>query len=230
MKKIISVAAAASIAFVASPAFAQDEAAFAGPYVGVTLGASSLDANFVDGYENFALGSANDSKTGLVYGVTAGYNLPVGSNGLIGVEADFNGNTARVRRDFNDWESHIRQSNPWFATVRARAGLTTGNALFYATGGLAIVRNNNKAFYYNDAPCGTYTYGEEVCKATTDVGLAFGAGAEIALNANVSVKGEYLHVNSGTQRHVATDANNDYDYVSFTNKQDIARVGFNYKF
>ncbi len=224
MKKLIAVVAASSAALVASSAFAHEGGAFAGPYVGVTVGASSLDANFVDGDEYYTYGSANQAKTGVVYGVTAGYNAAVGSNGVLGLEADFNGNTTRVRHDFNDWDSYLRQSNPWFATVRARAGLTTGNALFYATGGIAIVRNNNKA--YDDAACGENSY--DVCSASTNVGLAVGAGAEIALNDKVSVKGEYLRINSGTQNYQI--GSSDYEYVSFTNKQDIARVGFNYKF
>lgn len=229
MKNIFAVAAASVAALAASSASAQDGAVFAGPYVGVTVGASSLDANFVDGDEYYTYGSVNKTKTGLVYGVTAGYNLPVGSNAVVGVEADFNGNTTRINHDFNDWESHLRQSNPWFATVRARAGMTTGNAMFYATAGLAVVRNNNKVWEYEGAGYGCGYYDYEVCKATTNVGLAVGAGAEIALNDKVSVKGEYLHIDSGTQTYRAPGGD-DYEYVSFTNKQNIARVGFNYKF
>ncbi len=73
--KTVIFAAAAAAAF-SAPAFAQDAAPFTGPRAGVTVGYDSLG-----------------DEEGVSYGVTAGYDLPVGQNFTFGPEVSFGDST-----------------------------------------------------------------------------------------------------------------------------------------
>ena len=73
-------------------------------------------------------------------------------------------------------------SNPWFGTLRARAGFATNNLLFYGTVGLAYGTLTAK-----DPPTG-------VSESRTSAGWAAGAGVEVALMANWTARAEYLYV------------------------------------
>jgi outer membrane immunogenic protein len=62
----------------------------------------------------------------------------------------------------------------WFSTLRGRFGLPSGNFLLYATGGLAVGGHHK-----------------------THVGWTAGAGVELALNHELSVRLEYLYADFG---------------------------------
>ena len=59
-----------------------------------------------------------------------GYNWQSGQ-WVLGIEADIQGSGA------NDTFAAYKFSNPWFGTVRGRAGYAMNNVLLYVTGGLA---------------------------------------------------------------------------------------------
>src|SRR5258705_5911203 len=93
---------------------------WAGPYLGGNLG--------------YAWGSVanNPAKpSGFVGGVQAGYNWRNGS-WVFGIEGDIQATGAE--ETFAPWKF----SNPWFGTVRGRAGYLFDNVLFFGTGGLAF--------------------------------------------------------------------------------------------
>ena len=93
---------------------------WAGPYLGGNLG--------------YAWGSVDNNPTkpsGFSGGVQAGYNWQNGS-WVFGLEGDIQATGAEDT--FAPWKF----SNPWFGTVRGRAGYAFGNVLFYGTGGLAF--------------------------------------------------------------------------------------------
>src|SRR5262245_23555785 len=92
-----------------------------GPYVGANLG-----------YQWSSI-SANPTRPGgLLVGLQGGYNWQ-SQQFVFGIEADFQFSGADDR--FAPWKF----SNPWFGTLRGRAGfLLNNNTLFYATGGLAL--------------------------------------------------------------------------------------------
>ncbi|MFC0588915.1 outer membrane protein [Novosphingobium aquiterrae] len=227
MKKILASAAVLAVAFSSSAAFAQDAAAFEGVYVGVTAGGAQLDSTLTDGDEYFTYGAAQKSSGTLVYGATAGYNMAVGSNGILGLEADFSGSTGKNDIPDPDWESYLHQKVDWFSTVRARAGLATGNAMVYATGGVAFARNDNAA-YYDAAGCGNNQY--DVCVKETKTSLVFGGGVEYKLSEKLSMKAEYLHLDGATARYQIPTTTSSYENVVFKNNLNIARIGFNYNF
>ena len=90
-----------------------------GPYVGANLG--------------YQWGETTNNPTepsGIAGGLQAGYNFQSGQF-VFGGEADIQ--LSGAEDTFAPWKF----SNPWFGTVRGRAGVAMNNILFYATGGLA---------------------------------------------------------------------------------------------
>jgi outer membrane immunogenic protein len=168
---------ASSIALLAVAAFGNAYAAdanWAGPYVGVTLGATNYSMDAHDGDANLTYGNLTANKLGAVAGLTAGMNWQAGSF-VYGVEADVNLDTTGEARanGWNEWYS-ARAEKKWNASVRARAGFAVGNVLPYITGGIDFAKVERKVMYdYID--CGD-PGGSTNCGSTTKAALTLGAG------------------------------------------------------
>ena len=102
-------------------------------------------------------------------------------------------------------------SNPWFGTLRGRAGFATSNILIYATGGLAYggVRVKN-----------TVTGADE---SKLHPGWVIGAGMEVALTTNWSARAEYLYVDLSDRSYALTGTKNGVE-------SNVVRFGVNYRF
>jgi outer membrane immunogenic protein len=164
---------------------------WARPYLGVNLG--------------YAWGSVanNPAKpSGFVGGVQAGYNWQSGSF-VFGLEGDIQATAAE--ETFAPWKF----SNPWFGTVRGRAGYAFNNVLFFGTGGLAF------------GELRATTFG--LTESHTNAGWTLGAGAEMGLDRNWSAKIEYLYVDLANSNFVITGASNGYRF-------GLIRAGVNYRF
>jgi outer membrane immunogenic protein len=164
---------------------------WAGPYLGGNLG--------------YAWGSVANNPTkpsGFVGGVQAGYNWRNGS-WVFGIEGDIQATGAE--ETFAPWKF----SNPWFGTVRGRAGYLFDNVLFFGTGGLAFgeLRAN--------------TFG--VSESHTNAGWTLGAGAEMEFAPHWTAKIEYLYVDLANSNFVITGASNGYRF-------GLIRAGVNYHF
>ena len=90
---------------------------WAGPYLGGNLG-----------YDWGSVGNNPTKPSGFVGGIQGGYNWQTGP-WVFGVEGDLE--LTGADDTFAPWKF----SNPWFGTVRGRAGYAFSNILFYATGG-----------------------------------------------------------------------------------------------
>jgi outer membrane immunogenic protein len=164
---------------------------WAGPYLGGNLG--------------YAWGSVANNPTkpsGFVGGVQAGYNW---QNGVwvFGLEGDIQATGAEDT--FAPWKF----SNPWFGTVRGRAGYTFNNVLFFGTGGLAFGELHATTF--------------GVTESHTNAGWTLGVGAEMGFAPNWSAKVEYLYVDLANSNFVITGASNGYRF-------GLIRAGVNYHF
>lgn len=151
--------------------------------------------------------------SGGVIGGTVGYNWQFGQ-AVIGAEGDI------------DWSGIKGTStvlclggcetrNKWLATARGRVGFAFDRFLPYFTGGLALGDINATPPIL---PGGSIT----------NIGWTVGAGLEVGLVSNVSVKAEYLYVdlgnfNCGLNCGLAPGGN-----VSFTTS--IFRAGANVRF
>jgi outer membrane immunogenic protein len=161
-----------------------------GPYVGANVG-----------YQWGSASGSGANPSGVMGGVQGGYNSQLGRF-VLGVETDLQAS------DANDMFAAWRFRNPWFGTLRGRAGYAMDNVLLYATVGLAygggMVETGGSA------------------EAHTHVGWAGGVGMEIGLTPDWSAKAEYLFVDLTDQR-----------YPLFGNtgfKSNIVRFGANRRF
>jgi outer membrane immunogenic protein len=162
-----------------------------GPYLGGNLG--------------YQWGNTTRNPTnpaGIAGGVQGGFNWQTGQF-VFGTEADI---TASAAEDtFAPWKF----SNPWFGTLRARAGFALNNILVYATGGFAFGSGHLQAFGATES----HLHG----------GWTAGAGLEVGLTRNWSARVEYLFVSLGDQSYALTGANNGFD-------SSVLRMGVNYRF
>lgn len=163
-----------------------------GPYLGGNLG-----------YEWGATSNNPTQPSGIAGGIQGGYNWQTGQF-VFGAEADIQLSAA------NDTFAPWKFSNPWFGTVRGRAGYAFRNLLLYGTAGLAF---------------GGLT-GESVGLITEshiNLGWAAGVGAEAGIYGNWSVKVEYLFVDLASSTFAITGASNGLS-------ANVLRAGVNYHF
>jgi outer membrane immunogenic protein len=162
---------------------------WAGPYIGGNLG--------------YAWGSVENNPTkpsGFAGGVQAGYNWQSGP-WVFGVEGDLQATGA------DDTFAPWKFSNPWFGTVRGRAGYAFSNIYLYGTGGLAFGELRAETFGLSD----------------TSAGWTVGAGAEFGLVQNWTAKIEYLYVDLSNSNFSITGVSNGYRF-------GLVRAGVNYHF
>jgi outer membrane immunogenic protein len=170
-----------------------------------------------------AVGIVNSGWGG---GVTAGANLQVGRNWLIGVEADIG--SLGGNRFFRDWDEIANMgSHPnWAATVRARTGFVTGPSLLYVTGGVAFV-NVTDSFGGNDAGA---TIIPATSSRTTQTGAVIGAGIETKLSRNWSAKTEYEYIDGGHHSFQSNVFGVTGTPTVFYHDYQVIKSGLNYRF
>ena len=164
---------------------------WAGPYIGGNLG--------------YAWGSVDNNPTkpsGVSGGIQGGYNWQSGPF-VFGVEGDIQ--ITGADDTFAPWKF----SNPWFGTVRGRAGYAFNNIYLYGTGGLAFGELRGETFGLSETH--------------TNAGWTVGAGAEFGLVQNWTAKIEYLYVDLSNSNFSITGASNGYRF-------GVVRAGVNYHF
>ena len=164
---------------------------WAGPYIGGNLG--------------YAWGSVDNNPTkpsGVSGGIQGGYNWQNGPF-VFGLEGDIQ--ITGSDGTFAPWKF----SNPWFGTVRGRAGYAFNNIYLYGTGGLAFGELRAETF--------------GLTETHTNVGWTVGVGAEFGLVQNWTAKIEYLYVDLSDSRFTITGLPNGYQF-------GLVRLGVNYRF
>jgi outer membrane immunogenic protein len=170
------------------------------PYTGYNWTGAYVGLNA--GYQWGKVTNSALDPDGFAGGLQGGYNWQSGQF-VFGGEADFQGSTA------DDTFAPWKFSNPWFGTVRARAGYALNNVLFYGTAGFA----------YGDLKGELNGFDE----TKTLTGWAAGAGMEVGLTPNWSVKVEYLYMDLGSRAYTITGTDNGF-------QSNMLRLGINYHF
>jgi outer membrane immunogenic protein len=127
----------------------------------------------------------------------------------------------------------VGQRLPWFGTLRARVGLTTGPTLLYLTGGAArgqVVATIAQSDF-NGAPLTL----REFDFSDVSNGWTFGGGLENRLFGNWTAKIEYLYIDlgsfSGTYFNPSPPSAFTTTHAIGSSTHDhVVRVGLNYKF
>jgi outer membrane immunogenic protein len=165
----------------------------------------TVNQPLIGGNIGYAWGSVNNNPTkpsGFVGGVQAGYNFQNGP-WVFGIEGDIQASGA------DDTFAPWKFSNPWFGTVRGRAGYALNNILFYGTAGLAFGELRGQTF--------------GLTESHTTAGWTIGGGAEVGLTQNWSAKLEYLYIDLSTSQFAITGVSNGYS-------ASVVRAGVNYRF
>ena len=169
-------------------------------------------------------------------GAQAGHNWQNG-NFVYGIVADIstgfeNDNTVFCCGDdlyqFNaEWN--------WYATVRARAGAAVGNALVFATAGIAIVDVDYSAVGNSDVDLPFDCTSDEIDCASfsdTEVGFAGGVGIGYPLSDRLNLNFEYLFIGLPNERGIFDfedlSTEND-DSVTWTTSAHLARFSLVYQ-
>ncbi len=154
-----------------------------------------------------------------------------GNQVVLGVEADIQGSGIGSSFNRNDLTYSFapalfgaNQSIDYFGTVRGRLGYAVGNALIYATGGLAYANVDTKVSL--NLP--TYSVTNNLGSNQTETGWVVGGGVEYLLTPSWSVKVEYQYIDLGNQT-ISNVASDGYiDRMTFDNSFSTVRAGINY--
>jgi opacity protein-like surface antigen len=161
---------------------------WAGFYIGGNLG-GAIDLNDAD--VSGAAVSAGDDE--LIGGVHVGYNWQsYGSKLVFGVEGDLN----------------FADNIDYLASLRARLGVGTERALFYATAGVAFIDGLEQDIRFDDGSRAT------IKRDGDDVGFVVGGGAEFKVSSNWSlgVEGLYYNFDGDKEDLGAFDYDNEADF------------------
>jgi outer membrane immunogenic protein len=211
---------------------------WSGFYIGGTVGGgvASLPVHDQDCWI-CTLPSEDSKEAGFVGGGHIGYNWQLGPNFLLGVEADFNGATFKAKETtcfgcapFSDRIS-ISSKIDYFGTIRGRAGLISGNALAYVTGGAAYARIKS-SYEERDGPAGGPVLEAFASDDSTHWGIAVGAGVEYMAGTNWVFRAEYLYLDFLKKNFEIFEPVNDPTGFRLGKSADmhIGRIGLSYKF
>jgi outer membrane immunogenic protein len=154
------------------------------------------------GWQSGVLSNSSARPSGVEAGFQAGYLWQFGQ-WVAGWESDFQFSSAE------DSFAIFRFSNPWFGTVRGRGGIAFDDLLFYGTAGLAFGRGRIDV--------------ANLSEVNTHIGWAAGAGVELGLSRNWSVKAEFLRVDLSGEPFLLTGLNHGLS-------SNVFRVGVNFHF
>ncbi len=216
-----ATALASSIAFlVPGGALAQSPLDWSGFYAGLSAGVlgSSSDIELSD-YDTI---TGPDAVTvegfGGLIGATVGYNQQLGSF-VLGVETDASvvGQVLSTTFGSDPTEYDAETTLSSLLTLRARLGYAAGNMLFYGTAGLAG----------GQASFSTNNVGSNAAASGFTTGVVAGAGVEVAVNDNVSIKTEGLMYQLSPLSDVSDSGKYNAEYQP---SGVVVRSGVNFKF
>jgi outer membrane immunogenic protein len=209
--RVTGCAAAAIAAAIAGPAVAADIGRNPGPYYSAPAYApASLQTySWMGPYLGVNLGyqwgnvSNNPTRpSGFAGGIQGGYNFQSG-------QFVFGGETDVQLSSADDTFAPWKFSNPWFGTLRGRAGFALNNILLYGTGGMAYggVRGQLAG----------------ASESHTHLGWTAGLGLEVGLAPNWSARAEYLYVGLNERGYTVVGTQNAFE-------SSLLRFGVNYRF
>lgn len=182
-KGIALLLAAGSVAAVAAPAAAQDDATFTGPRVEALVGYDSVRPGSTEDIDN--ADDIDQSIDDIAYGLGAGFDFDLGS-AVVGIEGEYMRSEAKTEFDTTGFTaagiSNIDAGRDLY--LGARVGMkVTPRTLAYVKGGYANAKMDVLAT-------------DNVTDVETDLNLdgwRAGAGIEHQLTDNVYLKGEYRY-------------------------------------
>jgi outer membrane immunogenic protein len=211
-----SGAQAADLPIKAAPMYAPPPVNWSGWYIGANAGGIWEQAQNTPASQTY-LQSVTTSGSGFIGGGQIGFNWQNG-NAVYGIEADISGTTAK---GFADIPYGVTATNKieWLSTVRGRMGLAVGNAMAYATAGVAFGGVNNTYNIHGNSF-------DSSSQRHTRVGWVVGGGIEHMWSRNWTWGLEGLFVDLG---HSDVTCQCGEKTTRFSNQAIIGRLKLNYK-
>lgn len=233
---IVRAAGVAAFVLAATPAMATDLMGdggaaghdWSGLYVGGTVGVVTTEvdtSNVLFEGSDAGLGTISYSASGWLAGVTLGANMQMDGGLVAGIEGDYSLASADASFTNTDYGFTATARLQSLGTLRGRLGFSAGNVLIYGTGGLAMGQLEGQI---DD------TYGSDVV-TTTDTASYFGwtagAGAEVAVSDTMSLKGEALYYDLGSQGMTFNEGSGGWNPITNDSALTgwVGRVGINFK-
>lgn len=231
MKKLLAAVTVLACGATA-PAFAQDEAVFGGPYIGVQVSAARLQDKHTDldywyhGVDNFGM-----DETNAMGGIRAGYDYVSGSL-IAGVLAEVNFGSLNTFRETTpvDPSYAIGAKIKTLGSVRAKLGVTSGKLAAFVTGGVAFADTKHRYLE-------TDTSGEAYYEAKgSRTGYVLGVGAAYALNQHSSIGLDVSRYQFDSKTHELLGTGNGgstlnapWDYF-FRQKDNVETIALSYSY
>jgi outer membrane immunogenic protein len=200
--RAMSLAAATAVSGAAMAADMPSPSPYYSPAPVASYNWAGLYAGVNAGYEWGSTTNNPTDPSGFMGGGQIGYNFQSGQF-VFGAETDIQASGA------DDTFAPWKFSNPWFGTLRGRAGVAFNNILLYGTLGLS----------YGDVT-GTLAGLDET---KTHIGWTGGIGAEFGFHPNWSAKVEWLYMDLNDRTYTITGVNNGFE-------GNLLRFGVNYHF
>jgi outer membrane immunogenic protein len=238
-------AMAADMPTKAPPAARAACAHFGGFYVGGQAGVANYSNTFndLDSFGVFQIDpflpqDVSHTGRGALAGAQAGYNWQSGCT-VFGIESDWAWTGAKASTVLSDGggfppesTDHITPTSKlrWFGTTRIRTGVVVDNLLLYVTGGLAYANFKRDVLFFDDTGPKQETFSSN----RTRFGWTAGAGTEWAINANWSLKSEFLYMAFQKDETTFTSQIISGVGTQFRLKNEdsvwVGRIGLNYRF
>lgn len=165
-------------------------------------GAQNWSGFYLGAHLGAGFGDVNGADNdGVLIGIQGGSNWQY-NQFLVGLEADVSATNAGYDGFADSYDMD------WLGTIRGRVGFVFDRFVAYGTGGFAWAKAE-----YDDGI---------VKDSNTHAGWALGAGLEAALTEKVSVKGEYLYMDFGSESYAGAG--------QIEPNLHTVKVGMNYRF
>jgi len=226
--RLLAVAALASVsssAFAADAVFESTTPAFnwSGAYIGAQIGygvGGHADYVYLDAEDEDGSYDYSNRLRGLLGGVYVGYNHQFSNNVVLGAEADVAFGDVHGSGVAPGYPMEFAASSKIdrTASARVRLGYAMDRFMPYIAGGVSYGH-----LKFNETEIGEGLYGTG---SRNLFGWTVGAGAEYALDANWSIRGEYRYTKFN-KKDFTTDASDNYSVKA--DSHDI-RLGVTYRF
>lgn len=201
----VKIGLAAAAALLSGTAMAQNYPSNYGNSPTYASAQPQFQGLYAGGNIGIGFGEAGPNNTqGFMAGVQAGFNFTADKL-VLGVEADV------MLTGINAKSYTYTFTQKWLASGRLRLGYQLNSIMLYGTGGIAGSTMNFSNFGLSES--------------TNLGGWVAGAGAEMFVTQNISVRGEYLYYALGQAQFMTLNGP-----ILATTATNVVRAGVNYKF
>lgn len=234
LKSLMAAGVAVAMSLTAGTAAAGPSGGYdwTGPYAGAVASAGLFTVEQEDYWCWYACNAPTLQDWDASIGVQVGNNWQSG-NFVYGVVADWSTGFEQTENVTFSGSDGVIWEGKWnsYGTIRGRAGIAAGDALVFATAGIAIIDADYRANEVDtggDSDCATH---DCALFNDTSIGFAGGVGVGTPVGDKMHMTFEYLYIGTPWEKDIYNTANaGTDDYVSWTTSAHIGRVSLVWEF